>query len=182
MNHLQSDGHKINHLLYTQTTDTTAISQCFTNPTSHVPASPTHHLPLNDTTDFTQPRPQSLCHQSTHNAVLTPGNQKPEPNRPTFDQWCQQHAATTPHIQRIISHRKVEIFHFLLSTSTRTMYAHEEYTTDRDTNRIRTDPLTQTHDIFNDPNTYSTSTAYLPVPNTTNMVPTTRLQLTSTLR
>jgi len=41
MNLLQSNRHKINHLLYTQTTDTTVISQCSPNTTSQVPASPT---------------------------------------------------------------------------------------------------------------------------------------------
>jgi len=91
---------------------------------------------------------------------------------------------TTPHIQQIIIHSKMEIFHFLLSmnTSTRTMYANEEYTTDSGTNRIRMDPPTQTYDHINDPNAYNLLNSHLPVLQTRYLVATMTQLLTSTLR
>jgi len=163
MNPIQRDRCNINHQQDTKTTGTTAIRPSSPDPTSQVPASPTPHLPNNETMESTWPCQHSLHYQRTHNVVLTPGYQKPEPNWPTFACWCQQHAVTTPHIQHVIIHSKMEIFHFLLSTSTRTTYANKEYMTDSVTNRIHMDPPTQTYGHINDPNTYSLFNSHLPV-------------------
>jgi len=66
MKPIQSDGCKLNHLLFTKTTNTTAISQCPPNPTSRVPAShtPTCHSMKRQT-------PHNLVHSHSATSQLT---------------------------------------------------------------------------------------------------------------
>jgi len=119
MNPIQSNGCNINHQQYTKVTGTTAFSSSSPDPTSQAPASPT---PLWHSTNngFHTTLPTFTLLPENPLFSLDPSNKKPELNWLTFVAcWCQQHAATTTHIQHIIIHSKMEIFHFLLSTSTR---------------------------------------------------------------
>jgi len=115
---------------------------------------------------------------------VLPNAPKPATHRPTFARWCQQHAALTLKIQRILIHRKREIS---LSLFTRT---HDESMTASFTmsisNRICLERPTQRHDTMDNPSECNDSTHQghlgLPVPLTTNIVTTSRLRITSTLR
>jgi len=142
----------------------------------HLPSLQPHHPPPTpqQTSRLSQPNLQLHYHQPLHEDTMLP---KPVPHWPTFACWCQQHAALTLKIKQIIIHCKSEIFLSLLSTCT-----YHESTTARITNRIcPADHPTQRHDTTNNPSKCNDSTC-LPVPPTMNLVPMSRLCMTSTLQ
>ncbi len=118
---------------------------------------------------------------STNHHMNTPSQAtiKIVPNRPTFTQWCQQHAVLTKKIQRMLAHRKLVEHH---------LFFHEPHSRHADDPRATTNP---THaelekkliPLMTYP-PYPNERSYLPLPDLVlhNALLPTQLELTSTLR